>query len=128
MIDEDITDEMVNVPEEIAKDGETRIIEPLSPNFIKWMEHIRKRDGSLRKVTNLKRKWDKAKKAIGRDWPHDCLRHSYASYHFAQYNDAGLTAKNMGHPDSTLLRKDYNGAVKKAQAKDFWSILTKHCR
>jgi hypothetical protein len=70
----------------------------------------------------------KAKKSIGRDWSHDCLRHSYASYHFAEFNDAGLTAKNLGHPDSTLLRKDYNGAVTKAQAKEFWAIQPSDCR
>ena len=128
MIDEDITAEAITVPEEFAKDNETRIIEPLSPNFIKWINHIKRREGSFQKVANLKRKWIKAKKSIGRDWPHDCLRHSYASYHFAEYNDAGLTAKNLGHPDSTLLRKDYNGAVTKAQAKGFWAILPNHCR
>jgi len=103
--DEDITAEAITVPEEFAKDNETRIIEPLSPNFIKWINHIKRREGSFQQVPNLKRKWIKAKKSIGRDWPHDCLRHSYASYHFAEYNDAGLTAKNLGHPDSTLLRK-----------------------
>ena len=128
MIDEDITVECVTVPEEFAKDNETRIIEPLSTNFIKWIKHIKRREGSFQKVANLKRKWIKTKKSIGRDWPHDCLRHSYASYHFAEYNDAGLTAKNLGHPDFTLLRKDYNGAVTKAQAKGFWAILPTHCQ
>ena len=128
MIDEDITAEAITVPEEFAKDNETRIIEPLSPNFVKWINYIKKRDGSFQTVANLKRKWINAKKSISRDWPHDCLRHSYASYHFAEYNDAGLTAKNLGHPDSTLLRKDYNGAVTKAQAKAFWAILPADCR
>ena len=128
MIDDDITTESVTVPEEFAKDNETRIIEPLSDNFIEWIEFIKGREGSFQPVKNLKRKWEKAKKSIGRDWPHDCLRHSYASYHFAEFNDAGLTAKNLGHPDSMLLRKDYNGAVTKAQAKEFWAIRPSDCR
>ena len=128
MIDDDITTESVTVPEEFAKDNETRIIEPLSDNFIEWIEFIKGREGSFQPVKNLKRKWEKAKKSIDREWPHDCLRHSYASYHFAEFNDAGLTAKNLGHPDSTLLRKDYNGAVTKAQAKEFWAIRPSDCR
>ena len=128
MIDDDITTESVIVPEEFAKDNETRIIEPLSDNFIEWIEFIKGREGSFQPVKNLKRKWEKAKKSIDREWPHDCLRHSYASYHFAEFNDAGLTAKNLGHPDSTLLRKDYNGAVTKAQAKEFWAIRPSDCR
>ena len=123
MIDDDITTESVIVPEEFAKDNETRIIEPLSDNFIEWIEFIKGREGSFQQVKNLKRKWEKAKKSIGRDW-----RHSYASYHFAEFNDAGLTAKNLGHPDSTLLRKAYNGAVTKAQAKEFWAIRPSDCR
>ena len=128
MIDDDITTESVIVPEEFAKDNETRIIEPLSDNFIEWIEFIKGREGSFQQVKNLKRKWEKAKKSIGRDWRHDCLRHSYASYHFAEFNDAGLTAKNLGHPDSTLLWKAYNGAVTKAQAKEFWAIRPSDCR
>ena len=38
------------------------------------------------------------------------------------YRDAGLTAKNLGHPSPTLLRKDYNNAVTRAEAVSFWSI------
>ena len=40
----------------------------------------------------------------------------------AEFNDAGLTAKNLGHPDSTLLRKDYNGAV-----SEIANILSVRC-
>ena len=122
MIDDDITTESVTVPEEFAKDNETRIIEPLSDNFIEWIEFIKGREGSFQPVKNLKRKWEKAKKSIDREWPHDCLRHSYASYHFAMYRDVGLTAKNLGHPNPTLLRKDYNNAVTRSEAARFWEI------
>ena len=100
----------------------------MSDNCVEWMKV-----GAKLPIYNLNNRWSallktvKAKWGIDK-WPHDCLRHSYASYHFAEYNDAGLTAKNLGHPDSTLLRKDYNGAVTKAQAKAFWAILPTHCR
>ena len=67
------------------------------------------------------RRWG-ARKVLGRDWPHDAMRHSYASYHFAMYRDGGLTPKNLGHPSPTLLRKDYNNAVTRAEAEEFWSI------
>ena len=78
-------------------------------------------------LRNLKRRWERAREVI-ENWPHDAMRHSYASYHFAEFNDAGLTAKNLSHPDSTLLRKDYNGAVTKAQAREFWAIRPSDCR
>ena len=50
MIDDDITTESVIVPEEFAKDNETRIIEPLSDNFIEWIEFIKGREGSFQQV------------------------------------------------------------------------------
>lgn len=53
------------------------------------------------------------------------MRHTYASYHYAAFNDAGLTAKNLGHPNPTLLRKEYNNAVMKSEAAAFWAITSK---
>ena len=44
------------MPEEFAKDNETRIFEPLSDNFIEWIEFIKGREGSFQQVKNLKRK------------------------------------------------------------------------
>ena len=67
MIDDDINEDQIFVPKEIAKDGEDRWIEPLTQNFNKWIKHIKKRDGSFQKVKNLKCKFIKAKKVIGRD-------------------------------------------------------------
>jgi integrase len=117
---DDITEESITVDETIAKDGETRIIEPLTPNLIEWIKVLRER--GIEPLTNLKRKWNKVKSVIGRPWPHDALRHTYASYHYAMFKDAGLTAKNLGHPNPTLLRKDYNNAVTEKEAKKFWAI------
>ena len=73
MIDDDITTESVTVPEEFAKDNETRIIEPLSDNFIEWIEFIKGREGSFQQVKNFKRKWEKAKKSIDRVTAVNCL-------------------------------------------------------
>ena len=56
------------------------------------------------------------------NWPHDAMRHSYASYHFALYRDVGMTTKNLGHPNPTLLRKEYNNAVTRSEAERFRSI------
>lgn len=118
---DDITEESITVDETIAKDGETRIIEPLTLNLIEWIKVLRER--GIEPLTNLKRKWNKVKSVIGRTWPHDALRHTYASYHYAMFKDAGLTAKNLGHPNPTLLRKDYNNAVTEKEAKKFWAIM-----
>ena len=125
MIDDDIKTESVTVPEEFAKDNETRIIEPLLDNFIEWIEFIKgARFVPAVKISSASGEGEEINRPR---MAARCLRHSYASYHFAEFNDAGLTTKNLGHPDSTLLRKDYNGAVTKAQAKEFWAIRPSDC-
>ena len=118
----DVTLEHITVDASIAKDAETRIIEPLTPNLVEWIRAIRDTCKSPLPLRNLRRRWERAREVLGRDWPHDAMRHSYASYHFAMYRDAGLTAKNLGHPNPTLLRKDYNNAVTRAEAERFWLI------
>ena len=118
----DVTPEHITVDASIAKDGETRIIEPLTPNLAAWINVIRQSSQSPLPLTNLRRRWERAREVLGRRWPHDAMRHSYASYHFAMFRDAGLTAKNLGHPSPTLLRKDYNNAVTRAEAARFWEL------
>jgi len=117
----DVTTSHITVDASIAKDGETRIIEPLAPNLVEWIKVIGSSSRNPLPLRNLKRRWERAREVIGY-WPHDAMRHSYASYHFAMYRDVGLTAKNLGHPNPTLLRKDYTNAVTRSEAKRFWSI------
>ena len=56
-------------------------------------------------------------------WPHDALRHSFASYRYAACNDENLTRKEMGHFGSvhTFLRH-YKNRVRDEDAKEFWAI------
>ena len=117
----DVTTSHITVDASIAKDGETRIVEPLAPNLVEWIKVIGSSGLNPLPLRNLKRRWERAREVIGY-WPHDAMRHSYASYHFAMYRDVGLTAKNLGHPNPTLLRKDYNNAVTRSEAERFWAI------
>jgi hypothetical protein len=36
-------------------------------------------------------------------WPHDALRHSYASYHLAKSQNAPALALELGHQSNTLI-------------------------
>ncbi len=62
--------------------------------------------------------WDKNR------WPHDCLRHSYCSYHLAFYEDAGKTAMQAGH-DAEVLFQHYRKLIRKGEAEGFWNIYPK---
>lgn len=57
-----------------------------------------------------------------RAWPHNCLRHSFASYHLAMWEDAGKTAHQMGHTSTAMVHQNYARAVKKADAVKWWGI------
>ena len=121
-----ITISRIIVEEKLTKDRQNRIIEPLTPNLVEWIRFIDSKGVKPFPLRNLRRRWHKAKQVVGRKWLHDSMRHSYASYHFAMFGNAVLTAKNLGHTDSMLFRKDYNGAVTMTEAHEFWSIVPKY--
>jgi integrase len=50
------------------------------------------------------------------------LRHSFASYHLAHFQDAAATALQMGHTTTTMLFEHYREIVTREQAAKFWSI------
>jgi integrase len=56
------------------------------------------------------------------DWPDNCLRHSFASYHLAMREDAGATAYQMGHTAPGTLYREYARAVRRQTAEKWWSI------
>ena len=54
-------------------------------------------------------------------WSHDCLRHSFVSYHLAKFKDAARTALEAGHSE-TVLFKHYRELVKPKDAEAFWAL------
>jgi hypothetical protein len=60
------------------------------------------------------------------DWPHNAMRHTFASMHLAHYQDPGKTAFELGHRgDPSLLYRHYRGLATKADAERFWTIRPK---
>jgi integrase len=57
------------------------------------------------------------------NWPSNALRHSYASYHLAHFQDAPKTALQLGHTDTDMVFSYYRQRVRPAAAKAWWSIL-----
>ena len=67
-IDADVTLEHITVDASIAKDAETRIIEPLTPNLVEWIRAIRDSSKSPLPLRNLRRRWERAREVLGRCW------------------------------------------------------------
>jgi integrase len=56
------------------------------------------------------------------DWPADVLRHSYGSYHYAEFEDIGRAMSQMGHTNSRTFLQHYRERVDPEDAKCYWLI------
>ena len=67
---------------------------------------------------------DDARQAAGiSDWPHNALRHSFASYNLAAFGDAPALAGEMGHGSTKMIFEHYRRLVTPEKGKAFWSII-----
>jgi integrase/recombinase XerD len=58
-----------------------------------------------------------------RQWSKDCLRHTFASMHYAAYKSATETAEQLGHAGNLrMFHRHYRNRVKEAEALAFWQI------
>jgi integrase len=72
---------------------------------------------------NYRRLLDTARESAGiEQWPNNALRHSFASYHLARFNDAAALALELGHTNSNLVFQHYRQLVKPKQAERYWKI------
>jgi len=55
-------------------------------------------------------------------WPDNCLRHSFATYHLGKAKNAGLTAYQMGHTSSAMVQRVYSVPAAMADWQAWWAI------
>ena len=70
--------------------------------------------------------WETLQKAAGiEEWPHNGLRHSFASYHLAGFGDAMKTATLLGHKDPSVVHNHCKALVTKPTAQRWpWKAAT----
>lgn len=56
------------------------------------------------------------------EWPDNCLRHSFATYHLGKAKNAGLTAYQMGHTSSAMVQRVYSVPAALADWQAWWKI------
>ena len=113
----DISDRYIQVSGSSSKTRKRRLVTVL-PNLIKWLGVS---DGLPSK--NRRKRTTKVIEAAGLNWAHDIMRHSYASYHLAQFESADKTALEMGHRDTQMLFRHYRELVTKEDAECYWQII-----
>lgn len=117
---------IIRIPGEIAKTGRARLIEGLPETLWHWLGVARKPDDAICPA-QCRQAVELAKGLAGygpkRKWPHDALRHTFATYHVAAFNSPGQTAMLMGHEGNpTMLHRHYRGLATKIEAVKFWAL------
>lgn len=110
-----------------AKNSKTarRRLVTILPNLNAWLEPLKAPNGP---VIPANLRWlllDAREKAGLKRWPSNALRHSYASYHLAHFNDAAALALQMGHTTTSMIFEHYREVVKPKDAARYWEIIPK---
>ena len=117
----DLQSRLIQVTAAKAKSARRRFVQ-IHPNLAKWLQpHARLAEpvAPLRYRELL----DKARAAAGtKEWPQNALRHSFASYHLAHFNDAAKLALELGHTNAHLVFQHYREVVRPKEAARYWQI------
>lgn len=106
-----------------TKSAQHRLVE-MTDNLKLWLVPHRKIAGPV-SPTGDKYHYmlQRARDAAGiKEWPQDCLRHCYGSYHYAKFQDPGKTMVQMGHTTLRTFHAHYRARVTPADATRFWQI------
>jgi integrase len=112
---------LIEVPALKAKTASRRFIQ-IQDNLAAWIEPYMGRAGRVC-PPNLRKLLEADRTAAGlTSWPLNALRHSFASYHLAHFNDAAKLALELGHTDQEMLFRHYRELVKPDQAAKYWNL------
>ena len=61
-------------------------------------------------------------KPVHGEWPHNALRHTYASMHYAHHENEAALQVQMGHESAQMLHRHYRAIKTRAEAAKFWAL------
>lgn len=107
-----------------AKGGFKRRLVALRPTLRAWLEPHRRMAGPVWPAGERGRiLHESAREAAGLvPWPHNALRHSFASYTLAVEQNAPALALEMGNSVKVIMR-DYREVFTPAEGARFWNLL-----
>jgi len=106
-----------------SKTASRRVV-PICDTLAKWLEPYAEKKGNVWQGGDdgFYEAQKETAKAAGIKWKANALRHSYASYRFAQTNDAGRVAGELGNT-AAVVHKHYRELVKPADAVKWFAVL-----
>jgi integrase len=114
---------LIEVTAKKSKTARRRFVK-IQPNLRAWLMPHRQLRGNVTPEEPIFRQlFDQARKAAGIDeWPTNALRHSFASYHLAKFQNAGALALQLGHANSGMIFAHYREILKPKEAERYWNI------
>jgi integrase len=106
-------EEQIHIGPEAAKTRQQRYV-TIEPNLAEWLENYKSK-GSVIGINHVNRLVKVREVAGLTHWPPDVLRHCFATYHLARYQDAPRTSHELGHASTNMLYRNYRNL---ATAKD----------
>jgi integrase len=114
--------EFIEIPGAKAKTRRRRLV-PITPQLRAWLE-VAHKAGSELPARNFPNKFNRVRRLakVLDGWPHDAMRHSFASYHLAKHRNENETAMVMGNSPQMLF-SHYRELVRPDEAAKFFSIM-----
>jgi len=117
----DLAEGYVTVTAQKSKTASRRLVS-IVPNLRRWLAPYQTRCGRVSPVDLQTRlNTDRERAGLLQDWPQNALRHSFGSYHLAQFQDAAALALQMGNSPAMIFRH-YRQLVKPKDAERYWKI------
>jgi integrase len=124
--DVDLSGGFVHVGARISKTRSRRLV-PILENLHAWLQPIAKPSGPI-VGPNLRKRHVAARLRAGiKNWPDNCMRHSFVSYRLAATGNAAQVALESGH-DQAILFRHYRELVRPKDAERFFSIVPTESR
>lgn len=120
-----VNGEHIHIGPAVAKTRSQRFV-TIQPNLAAWLKEYRQDRGPLCPLCSSAR-WAQLKAVRTRigvaEWPHDVMRHSFASYHLAAFQNAPRTSLELGHTEPETLYTHYRNLATEADARAFFGII-----
>jgi len=120
----DLAGERITVPPTVAKKRSVRYVD-IEPNLLEWLTPYRRKRGPLTPRGGAWRyHFDAVRNEAGLlRWPHNCMRHCFATFHLAKYRDRRRTELQLGHRSDDLLYAHYRALATKQEAEEYFNIM-----
>lgn len=105
----------IHVRPEVSKVRQERYV-PISDNLAKWL--------AAYPATERCRNFDDKRRRVAKAWSPDVTRKTFASMHYAAYENGAQTAAIMGHCRGLdVFYRFYRVPVEKQEAEKYWGIV-----